>query len=53
MPDDSRPCSACSGTGLTEHTEHTVETGPDGKQKPVTRTWTGSCGTCHGSGTVS
>lgn len=53
MSDDPQRCGACGGSGLTEHTEHTVETQPDGTQKSVTRSWTGSCSTCHGSGTVA
>lgn len=44
------PCSACNGSGLTEHVEHSVETDENGNQKPVERRWTGSCNTCHGSG---
>ena len=49
MPSE-QPCGACSGTGVTEHTEHSVETDKDGNQKPVSRSWTGPCSTCHGSG---
>ena len=51
MSGDEQECQACGGTGLTEHTEHTVETDEKGNQKPVTRSWTGPCSTCHGSGT--
>ncbi|MGW4270765.1 hypothetical protein ACWEGQ_00005 [Streptomyces seoulensis] len=50
MP-EPQPCGACNGTGLTEHTEHSVKTDQDGNQTPVTRTWTGACSQCHGSGT--
>lgn len=49
MPSE-QPCGACSGTGVTEHTEHSVETDKDGNQKPVSRSWTGPCSQCHGSG---
>ncbi|WP_333767280.1 hypothetical protein [Streptomyces sp. IBSBF 2435] len=52
MSTDPQRCAACGGSGVTEHAEHTVQTGPDGTQTPVVRSWTGSCGTCHGSGTV-
>ncbi|GAA1283541.1 hypothetical protein [Streptomyces javensis] len=45
-------CPACNGARVTEHTEHTVETDENGQQKPVTRTWTGPCGTCNGTGTT-
>ncbi|WP_165854447.1 hypothetical protein [Streptomyces sp. V2] len=45
-----QPCSACGGTGLTEHVEHTVEIDENGNQKPVERRWTGPCGRCSGSG---
>ncbi|MEW2625645.1 hypothetical protein [Streptomyces sp. NPDC048106] len=45
-----QPCGACGGSGLTEHTEHTVEIDKDGNQVPATRSWTGACGACHGSG---
>ncbi|MFH8369293.1 hypothetical protein [Streptomyces sp. NPDC018031] len=45
-----QPCTACGGDRVTEHTEHTLELDEHGNQVPVTRTWTGPCGTCHGSG---
>ncbi|MEU3032735.1 hypothetical protein ACPCBC_32940 [Streptomyces incarnatus] len=45
-----QPCGARGGGGPTRHTEHTVELDKDGSQVPVTRSWTGPCGTCHGSG---
>ncbi|MFJ4584032.1 hypothetical protein [Streptomyces echinatus] len=50
MPGE-QPCGACNGSGLTEHTEHSVEVDKDGVQQHVTRSWTGACSQCHGSGT--
>ncbi|MEV7756071.1 hypothetical protein [Streptomyces griseofuscus] len=41
---------SCGGGGLAEHTEHAVELDKDGDQVRVMRSWTGSCGACHGSG---
>lgn len=50
MADEPKPCPSCGGSGLTEHTRHEVETDENGKQRSVTRSWTGPCNACHGSG---
>ncbi|MDT3400441.1 hypothetical protein RKE29_28180 [Streptomyces sp. B1866] len=52
MPED-QACPGCGGTGLTDHTEHSVETDEDGQQKPVVRSWIGSCSVCNGTGVVT
>ncbi|WP_186767972.1 hypothetical protein [Streptomyces qinzhouensis] len=46
-----QPCTACGGTGLTEHEQHTIELDENDRQKPVVHRWTGACNRCSGSGT--
>ncbi|MEU5160971.1 hypothetical protein AB0G74_15370 [Streptomyces sp. NPDC020875] len=47
-----RVCTACGGSGLTEHELHTIDLDENGHQNPVTHRWTGACSGCAGAGKI-